>query len=53
MEALVGAVVELGDLLDIPTPHLDTAYACAKLLDRTLRSHQPSAISPQPQPAPA
>jgi 2-dehydropantoate 2-reductase len=53
VEALIGAVVELGDLLDIPTPHLDTAYACTKLLDRTLRSGQRPAVSAQLQAAPA
>src|SRR5262249_39061500 len=35
LEALAGAVVELGDRLGIPMPHLRTVYACAKLLDRT------------------
>ncbi len=37
IEALVGAVVELAGLLDLPVPHTRTLYACAKLLDRTLR----------------
>ena len=32
LEPLVGAVVELGDLLDMPLPHLRTVYACAQLL---------------------
>ncbi|HET8629346.1 MAG TPA: 2-dehydropantoate 2-reductase [Thermomicrobiales bacterium] len=35
--ALVGAVVELGDLLDLPLPHLRTVYACAKLLEAQTR----------------
>jgi 2-dehydropantoate 2-reductase len=35
VEALVGAVVELGDLLSLPMPHLRTVYALASLLDRT------------------
>ena len=37
VEALVGAVVEVAGLLDIPVPHMRTVYACTKLLDRTLR----------------
>jgi 2-dehydropantoate 2-reductase len=36
IDALVGAVVELGRLTDTPTPHIDTAYALVKLLDRTV-----------------
>ena len=36
VEALVGAVVELGRLTGVPTPHIDAVYACASLLARTL-----------------
>ena len=36
VDALVGAVVELGRLTDTPTPHIDTVYALVKLLDRTV-----------------
>ncbi|MFQ6017190.1 MAG: 2-dehydropantoate 2-reductase [Kiloniellaceae bacterium] len=36
IEALVGAVIELGRLTDTPCPHIDAVYACAKLLDRTM-----------------
>jgi 2-dehydropantoate 2-reductase len=36
VDALVGSVVELGRLTDTPTPHIDTAYALVKLLDRTV-----------------
>jgi 2-dehydropantoate 2-reductase len=32
LEAVVGAVVELGERMDIPMPHTRTVYACAKLL---------------------
>ncbi len=32
LEALVGAVVELGKLTNTPTPHIDAVYACANLL---------------------
>jgi 2-dehydropantoate 2-reductase len=40
LEALVGAVVELGRLTDTPTPHIDSVYACASLLARTLADQQ-------------
>jgi 2-dehydropantoate 2-reductase len=33
LEAVVGAVVELGERLGVPTPTIRTVYACAKLLD--------------------
>ncbi|MES2176298.1 MAG: 2-dehydropantoate 2-reductase [Gemmatimonadota bacterium] len=36
LEALVGAVVELGVLTETPTPHIDAVYACASLLAKTL-----------------
>jgi len=36
IEALVGAVVELGRLTDTPTPHIDAVYACVRLLAKTL-----------------
>src|SRR5262249_24323748 len=32
LEAVVGAVVELGELFGIPMPHTRTVYACTKLL---------------------
>jgi 2-dehydropantoate 2-reductase len=34
LEALVGAVVELGEHLGVPMPHTRTVYSCAKLLGR-------------------
>jgi 2-dehydropantoate 2-reductase len=37
IEALVGAVVELGRLTKTPTPHIDSVYACASLLAATLK----------------
>jgi 2-dehydropantoate 2-reductase len=37
LEALVGAVLELGRLLHLEMPNLRCVYACAKLLDATLR----------------
>lgn len=36
LEALVGAIVELGRLTETPTPHIDAVYACAALLAKTL-----------------
>jgi 2-dehydropantoate 2-reductase len=33
LEAVVGAVVELGDRLGVPMPHTRTVYACTRLLD--------------------
>jgi 2-dehydropantoate 2-reductase len=34
LESIVGAVVELGERLDVPTPATRAVYACAKLLDQ-------------------
>ena len=34
LEAMVGAVVELGERLGVPMPHTRSVYACTKLLDR-------------------
>ncbi|MEX2155178.1 MAG: 2-dehydropantoate 2-reductase [Gemmatimonadaceae bacterium] len=36
IEALVGAVVELGRLTETLTPHIDAVYACVSLLAKTL-----------------
>jgi 2-dehydropantoate 2-reductase len=36
VDALVGAVAELGRLTATPTPHIDAIYASVKLLERTL-----------------
>jgi 2-dehydropantoate 2-reductase len=33
IEALVGAVVELGRLTETPTPHIESVYACVKALE--------------------
>jgi 2-dehydropantoate 2-reductase len=38
VDALVGAVAELGRLVAVPTPALDTLYACVKLLEQTQAS---------------
>ncbi len=36
IEALVGAVIELGRLTSTPTPHIDAVYACTRLLAKTI-----------------
>ncbi|MGH7679130.1 MAG: ketopantoate reductase family protein [Gemmatimonadaceae bacterium] len=36
IEALIGAVVELGKLTSTPTTHIDAVYACVSLLSKTL-----------------
>jgi 2-dehydropantoate 2-reductase len=36
IDALVGAVVELGKLTGTPTPHIDAVYACVSLLNESL-----------------
>jgi 2-dehydropantoate 2-reductase len=35
VDALVGAVAELGRLVDVPTPHIDAIYASVRLLELT------------------
>lgn len=40
LEALVGAVVELGRITGVPTPQIDAVYATAKLLAHTLAQHK-------------
>ncbi|MFM1826634.1 MAG: 2-dehydropantoate 2-reductase [Pseudomonadota bacterium] len=40
IDALVGAVAELGRLTEIPTPHIDTVYALVKLLEKVTQEHQ-------------
>jgi len=35
VDAIVGAVAELGRLTHIPTPHIDAVYASVKLLEKT------------------
>jgi 2-dehydropantoate 2-reductase len=36
LEALVGAVIELGRLTGVPTPSIEAVYVLARLLDRTV-----------------
>jgi 2-dehydropantoate 2-reductase len=37
LDAMVGAVLELGDRLDVAMPHTRAVYACAKLLEKRRR----------------
>ncbi len=41
LEAVVGAVLELGERLGVPMPHTRSVYACTKLL---ARNHAPSGV---------
>ncbi len=36
IDALVGAAIELGELTNTPTPHLNSIYASVKLLEQTI-----------------
>ncbi|MFO1351108.1 MAG: 2-dehydropantoate 2-reductase [Gammaproteobacteria bacterium] len=36
LDALIGAVIELGRLTATPTPYIEAVYACVKLLDKTM-----------------
>jgi 2-dehydropantoate 2-reductase len=47
LEALVGAVVELGRMTHTPTPHIEAVYALATLLAQTIAAERPAAITPQ------
>jgi 2-dehydropantoate 2-reductase len=40
LEALVGAVIELGRLTATPTPHIDAVFACCALLSQTLAAQK-------------
>lgn len=40
LEALVGAVVELGRITGVPTPQIDAVYATVKLLAHMLATHK-------------
>jgi 2-dehydropantoate 2-reductase len=33
LEAIAGAVIELGEKLGVAVPHMKTVYACVKLLE--------------------
>ena len=38
LEALVGSVIELGRLVEVPTPHIDSVFALMRLLERSLET---------------
>jgi 2-dehydropantoate 2-reductase len=46
LEAVVGAVIELGDRLGVPMPTTRTVYACAKLLDQKRRGVEVAPVAP-------
>jgi 2-dehydropantoate 2-reductase len=49
LEALIGAVVEMGRLTQTPTPHIDAGYALISLLAKELgESHGKLALPPSP-----
>ena len=48
LEAIIGAVVELGDKMELSMPHTRAVYACAKLLDRGIRDGHSSPTAAQP-----
>lgn len=47
IESIVGAIAEVGRWAGIPTPHLDTLYACVKLLERSLQAGKAARSQPQ------
>ena len=38
LEAITGAILEIGEKLGVPMPHTRSVYACTKLLDEVRRS---------------
>ena len=40
-DALLGSVIELGQLTETPTPHLDAVYALTKLLEKSIAEARP------------
>jgi 2-dehydropantoate 2-reductase len=44
VEALVGSIVELGQLTQMPTPQIDSVYACTKLLDKVMRDQHAAVV---------
>ncbi|MBV8151561.1 MAG: 2-dehydropantoate 2-reductase [Candidatus Eremiobacteraeota bacterium] len=53
VEALLGAVVELGRLTETPIPHIETVYALVKLLDKTMAQEKAGFASVAPATAAA
>ena len=44
VEALVGSIVELGQLTKMPTPQINSVYACTKLLDKVMRDQHAAVV---------
>jgi len=42
LDCIVGAVVELAGILNLPVPHTRTVYPCTKLLAQTLHGDRAS-----------
>ena len=40
IDALVGAVIELGNRVGVPVPHIEAVYAMVKLLGRTMKEEK-------------
>jgi 2-dehydropantoate 2-reductase len=36
VEALVESIIEMARITNTPTPHIDSVYACTKLLKQTM-----------------
>ena len=39
-EALIGAILEMGQLVEVPSPAIEAVYACVKLLNKTMLMEQ-------------
>ena len=48
LEAIIGAVVELGDKMELSMPYTRAVYACAKLLDQGIRNSHSGIPSVRP-----
>jgi len=49
LDAIAGAVIEIGDRLGVPMPSTRAVYACAKLLDARSRQVGAREIVPIPE----
>ncbi len=45
LEAVVAAVIELGERLGVPMPHTRSVYACTALLDKISRGVSGTGVS--------
>ena len=53
IEAIVGAVVELGERLSVPMPHTRSVYACTKLLEKAAAATKQAGQSAAAEAVPA